>query len=120
MKSKEKKKDNKDNIDVLLSHEYIVQAFCGSKKMPFKKTPKCIEDAFKHFKEDGWGLNAVFLLEELFHEVYKMSFFDYFVLTALEHKLKIEIAMKNDKDILFVLAKDKKKSAKKKASKKKK
>ncbi len=120
MKSKEKKKDNKDNIDVLLPHEYIVQAFCGSKKMPFKKTPKCIEDAFKHFKEDGWGLNAVFLLEELFHEVYKMSFFDYFVLTALEHKLKIEVAMKNDKDILFVLAEDKKKSAKKKASKKKK
>jgi hypothetical protein len=119
MKSKEKKKDNKDNIDVLLSHDYIVQKFNGSQKMPFKKTPKCIEDAFQHFKEDKWDLNTVFLLEELFHEVYKMSFYDYFVLSALEHKLKIEIAMKNDKDILFVLAKDKKKSAKKKASKKK-
>jgi hypothetical protein len=71
-------------------------------------------------KEDKWDLNTVFLLEELFHEVYKMSFYDYFVLSALEHKLKIEIAMKDDEDILFVLAKDKKKSAKKKASKKKK
>jgi len=120
MKSKEKKKDNKDNIDVRLPHDYIVQTFCGSKKLPFKKTPKCIEDAFKHFKGDGWGLNANFLQDELFYEIHKMSFYEYFVLAALEHKLKIEVAMKNNKDMLFVIVKDKKKSAKKKASKKKK